>query len=309
MLTTLKLALATAIAATGGYALQGALDVPASSPVPGKLSLASAADSPLNAQDPLTKKVSVRIDGTVADVAKWLTEQGISFVIADQNLSQKRVMVNVVDQPLRVALDALSEALGGTWQKKGDVYVFRGRDTADFFRYERYDPKAAPDAKGKIEVVPKLEGRTFEFKMPDLKWDELKDAKGRKLSEAERKQMEQALKKADEAMKKVHESMKKALEEARKSGRTRVFLAEPEFFTIKPFTNAEKAKIKDFSTSGMGKLLKSLSPAQRELHKKQGYLTPKDLTAEQRKMLPDMQGDWNITVIIDGEKLSLRSGK
>lgn len=309
MLTTLKLALATAIAATGGYALQGALDVPASAPAHGKLSLASAGDSPLNAQDPLSKKVSVRIDGTVADVAKWLTDQGISFVITEQNLSQKRVMVNVVDQPLRVALDALSEALGGTWQKKGDVYVFRGRDTDDSFRYERYDPKAAPDAKGKIEVFPRIDGRTFEFRMPDLKWDDLQDTTGRKLSEAERKQMEQALKKAEEAMKKAHESMRKALEEARKSGKTRVFLGEPEVFKAKPFTDAEKAKIKDFSASGMGRLLKSLSPAQKELHKKQGYLTPKDLTAEQRKMLPAMQGDWNITVIVDGEKLSLRSSK
>ncbi len=56
------------------------------------------------------------------------------------------------------------------------------------------------------------------------------------------------------------------------------------------------------------KLLDSLTPAQLELSKKQGYLTPKDLTDAQKKLLGKQpEGDWMISVSMNGKSLTIKS--
>lgn len=217
MLTSLKLAIAAATAAaTGGYAVNGLLaaDQPAPSPKSEgyEWKLAGQDDKAYSyaAQDSrLDKKVSVNIDGTVAEAAKWLTSQGISFVISDANLSQKKIMINMVDQPLRDAVQAIGDALGGTWSKRGNVYVFQGGHQMFFDMKEmpkvdvegfRWDPK---DMKNLELFIPKLDGKAFTFVAPGGQ---------HKLSESEKKQIEKSMKQAREEMKRAREEMKKVFE-------------------------------------------------------------------------------------------------
>jgi hypothetical protein len=59
----------------------------------------------------------------------------------------------------------------------------------------------------------------------------------------------------------------------------------------------------------IGKLIGSLSARQLEIQKSKGYLTPKDLTPEQRAMLGRLPegGTWSIAYEIDGKKLTIHS--
>jgi hypothetical protein len=148
MLTPLKLALSAAAALTGGYALNGAFDdagtqLPANStPVDFQWTLASQ-DTTQQVDAKLDRKVSISINGTVSDVAKWLTDQNISYVISDQNLTQKKLMINMVDQPLRDVVGAIADALGGRWQKRGDVYVFQSAGPVCLWRWRHVRSEGA----------------------------------------------------------------------------------------------------------------------------------------------------------------------
>ncbi len=423
MLTTLKLALAAAIAATGGYALNSQ-EAPTKPSDEVKTSgMWTLASSPIPQDDRLARKVSVKIEGTVSDVAKWLTEQGISFVISDQNLAQRKLMINLVDQPLKDAVAAIGEALGGTWVKKGDVYVFQSGmgffggdmkglkwDSKDF-PMPRTDMKLfTPDGKefkkdgkffmspkdgkaftwnsgdGKMFVMPKIDMKTFG--MPKLDWKNMQDEKGRKLTEAERKKAEKAMQHAHEgmkraleelekakmhdfkmprinwkelqdekghkmtdaqrkdvekAMKQAHEEMKKAkghklsdtehreIEKAMKQAQEERMNAKGQKLTDAQRLHIEKSR-KDahkhmekareelkksgnthlfseghrFESGQISKLMKSLTKEQLAIHEKKGYLTPADLNPDQRKMLPIMDGDWNISFVVDGKMLKLK---
>lgn len=56
-------------------------------------------------------------------------------------------------------------------------------------------------------------------------------------------------------------------------------------------------------------LMKSLTPAQWAKHEKQGYLTPADLSAPQRKIIGDLPNSsvFSITVMVDGKKLTIKN--
>jgi len=58
----------------------------------------------------------------------------------------------------------------------------------------------------------------------------------------------------------------------------------------------------------MKKLLDSLTPAQWELSKKQGYLKLSDLTAAQRKLIGDIKpsDDLTLSYSIDGKKITIK---
>ena len=229
MLTSLKLALAAATAAaTGGYAMQGMLgdDQPAAPKTDGfEWKLAGQDDKTYSyqAQDSrLDKKVSVNIDGNVADVVKWLTSQGISFAISDATLGQKKIMINMVDQPLRDVVQAIGEALGGTWAKSGNVYAFKPGHQMFFnmndvpmgdmkaFKWDGKDLKGLENLK-ELEALknlpkfmPKMDGKAFSFQLPE--------GGQHKMTDAEKKAFEKSMKEAQIEMKKAGEAMKKAFE-------------------------------------------------------------------------------------------------
>ncbi len=66
-----------------------------------------------------------------------------------------------------------------------------------------------------------------------------------------------------------------------------------------------------FKSGNIGQLMDSLTPEQWALHERQGYLRVEDLTPAQRALLgslPESAHTWSITVVINGKKLTLKSG-
>lgn len=54
-------------------------------------------------------------------------------------------------------------------------------------------------------------------------------------------------------------------------------------------------------------LMASLTPTQREKHRKQGYLRPSDLSYKQRGMLGNISGKYDISVDLNGQKLRIKN--
>jgi hypothetical protein len=73
------------------------------------------------------KRVSVHFEkASPQEVIDWLTKQGVSFVTSDSDFpSDKRITLNVVDQPIADVAQAIAAALGGHWESRGNVMVFR----------------------------------------------------------------------------------------------------------------------------------------------------------------------------------------
>jgi len=78
-------------------------------------------------QDQMHKLVSVAFTGAgVHEVVDWLTKQGVNFMLNESGLpSDKKISLNLVDQPLSDVVDALGDALGGHWEHRGKILVFR----------------------------------------------------------------------------------------------------------------------------------------------------------------------------------------
>jgi hypothetical protein len=77
------------------------------------------------------KRVSVSFErAPVRDVIDWLTKQGVSFMMTDTQIpTDKRISINVVNQPLEDVLNALASSLGGRWERRGNILVFRSGGT------------------------------------------------------------------------------------------------------------------------------------------------------------------------------------
>jgi hypothetical protein len=83
------------------------------------------------AQTTTADRVSVTFrNATVREVLDWLKDQGVSFVIGDDQVNKdSHVSVNVVNQPVEKLMHALASAWDGHWQKDSDIWVFRkGQD-------------------------------------------------------------------------------------------------------------------------------------------------------------------------------------
>lgn len=134
MLNTVKLALAATVAAATGTLANFADEVaPASVPVSQPAFQLASGDktNPLAkilAAVPQEKRVTVRIQGTIDDVVKWMGDTGISFVLENKGLATRKVTINLVDQPIDDAIAAIAEALGTGWSKRGQVYVLGTQD-------------------------------------------------------------------------------------------------------------------------------------------------------------------------------------
>ncbi|MEQ1820931.1 MAG: hypothetical protein ABL949_00285 [Fimbriimonadaceae bacterium] len=112
----------------------------------------------------LQQKVTVDLDGTFDDVVKWLRSTGVNFVIADDTLAKRRVSVKLDNQPLREAMDAIAEAMGGIWQKKGEIYTFaRSGWAGSFATPARPEAWAAP-----VPAMPMLNEKLNAKQRADL---------------------------------------------------------------------------------------------------------------------------------------------
>ena len=226
--------LASAAVAAGHQAVQVV-----QSPAPAVTVVAQA--EPEVRQEENEQRVSADFKhAAVSDVLDWLSKNGINFATADSELPKDAtITLSAKDMPLSQVLDSIASALGGHWERRGDMRVFRKGEgftvfangspfgdgeksfnIAPFAKGFSKDQIKAFGKDGKTFVMPVLpKGQWMSPDMPDLK--ELKDLKELPEINAEtQKQVEEAMKAAQKAMEENGDSMKisqKAMEEARKA--------------------------------------------------------------------------------------------
>ena len=231
--------LATAAVLAGITAGVGQQAAQVAQPAPDVTVVAQAV--PAIYQEDNDQKVSASFNhAAVADVMDWLTKNGVSFVTADSELPKDAtITLNVKDAPLGEVVDAIASALGGHWERRGSMRIFRhgegfgvdGTFNVAPFMGQGKAWNLAPDEKGwsgfgkdgKVFLmpdVPKIELKDMpELKeMPDM--DQLKERlKDVPNSEEIRQEVEKAMEESRKAMKQSGDEMrisKKAMEQARK---------------------------------------------------------------------------------------------
>jgi len=399
MLSTIKLALAaTVAAATGSLALMPDQTTPA--PVAEKSTSGSLALVSDDLTAPLAKvldnpvqdrRVTVRINGTLEDVIKWLGDNGVSFVLENKDLNSRKLTINLVNQPIEDAIAAIAEALNVGYSKKGDVYVFgsarmlfapaapgvpsnprmiapkvwTGKDGDDIIIDVQKAIEEAHKAKGsKNSVAPKAfvlehgkalspeQMKQFELHMKSL-GDHIKiltpkaGFKMAPMNEKERKAFEESMKSLHESlkvmpksfegmklsdkerkeleleMKKLHEEMKALPGEIKMfklDGKEFQGMSEADRKEFEKSMKDLKIELKDvhglakvpsapvaLKSASMKELMKSLTPDQRAKHERQGYLKLSDLSGAQKKMLGNPNGNFTISVNMDGQKLTIKN--
>lgn len=120
----------------------------------------------------LSKKVTKRFNNAkLDDVLAWLKTQGVSFVVRPGSISKDaRITVNIVDQPLEDAVDAIASAFDSRWDREGQVFVLKPGPTmwkGDFEmpKIEVWDSKDMPKFLGQM---PKFDDKTFKAEMDEL---------------------------------------------------------------------------------------------------------------------------------------------
>lgn len=369
MLNTVKLAIAaTVAAATGSLSLfdEPATVAPKNNAHNAPLSLAKSDDSARNpfgfalANNEQDKRVTVRINGTLDDVVKWLGDTGVSFVLENRSLASRKVTLNLVNQPIEDAIAAIAEALDVSWSKRGEVYVLGGSRPAiapRVFAVPKVDSKIAPKAEFRIAPKADLKGlspqdrakieaeikKSIEAAQKAIEETEVRiwtpgapTAPG--MSDKERKAFEEAMAKVREELKRVPgevrvwtdakpmtDAERKAFEESMKKLREEMKrLPDDIRVHVAPLTDEQKkaldrvkVELKDLpkvpkvpvvlNKDNIGQLLKSMSPAQRAKHDKEGFLKLSDLTAAQKKLLGNPSGTFTISVNMDGQKLTIKN--
>lgn len=108
------------------------------------------------------KKITVRFkQASVDEVLDWLSNQGVSFVTAGVPKDAK-ISLSVTDMPLSEVIAAVGNALGGSFIKSGNTYVFhRGARSfvfdapvATLREIPKIDMKAIQELERMPEVVP-----------------------------------------------------------------------------------------------------------------------------------------------------------
>lgn len=282
------------------------------------------------------KKVSTNFNNaSLKDVLNFLHKQKIDFAVDPDQFKDRRISLSLSEVPVSVALNAIASALDAHWDSISGVKVLK--KGAGFPSNFRVFPGGT--INGNTFVMPKgfdgktfelkgLEGKNFDFKTFDGQqgeamkkaMDEMRKAMAdqkfefKGLDKAQSEEIQKAMEEARKAManqkfefkgldKAQTEQMQKAMEQARKA------MANQKF-DFKTFDGKDWPK-GSFILNGQnfGELTKSITPAQKELQTKQGYLKISDLTPEQRKMAGisgDGKGTIEITITRDGETLKIK---
>ncbi len=274
------------------------------------------------------KKISTSFnDASLKDVLNFLHKQKVDFAVDPEQFKDRRVSLSLSDVPVSVALNAIASALNAHWDNVGGVKVLK--KGAGFSTFSGGNTFVMPKGfDGKTFELKGLEGKNFDFKSFDKEqsqemkkaMDEVRKAmadqkfefKGfdKAQSEEFQKAMEEARKSmADQKFefkgldKAQSEQMQKAMEQARKAMANQKF----DFKSLDGKGWPKGAFI--MNGQNFGDLTKSITPAQKELQKKQGFLKISDLTPEQRKMAGisgDGKGTIEITISRDGETLKIK---
>jgi hypothetical protein len=260
--------------------------------------------------------------------------------------------MKIENQPIRSVLESISEVFNGTWQKKGDIYVFSTRTPAP--RVERQlteeEARTLEDAMKKLESELQRDfgdGSAFikRFRI-DEEFAKEHAEMARKLAEQFRKEFpnmfneEWAREHAAEARKFAEEFRKrfadgkhfvspgiefdrKQAEEWAARAKEMAEKFQKEFGSGMTFTHPDPEKLKELMKSlemhgfphwirpggtNVTALFDSITPDQWKKHEAQGFLTPADLTPEQRKFLGEFQGNFVIGFVINGRRLNIKHG-
>jgi hypothetical protein len=202
----------------------------------------------------MDKKVSANFnEATVGDVLKWISKQGVSYVVNHDELKSRKISMNLNGVKLHEALNALAESIGANWQVKGSMLILRNGFSG--FGFSSSAPAFTMPPAVKDDVVRGLQNRTQAESL-------------RKLSEDQRKLAETYRLDAS----KMRENVMRNADRIRSEHHTR-----------------------------MTEMIKTLTPTQRELHKKQGHLKWNDLTPAQRKAIgveKEPNGDSNFSMVV-----------
>jgi len=346
-----------AVAAVLAGAATGAVQQEAQVAQPAPSVTVYAQEEAAAAQEDSQARVSASFNhAQVSEVMDWLTKNGFNFVAADSELPKDAtITLNAKDAPVNEVADAIANALGGHWERRGSMRIFRKGEGFEVFSGDNHFftpgehgerswnvmPKGFGGNGDHVFVMPKIpdmkEFKMPDINMPDINMQELKNLPG--MDEEARKEMEKALAGSRADMLKGGEEMKisrKAMEEARKEIE-RAQKEHPEAFNGKTFVWGDGGKFfvgpgangwakglpekgmrfddKPFRPSMMidghsfTKFVESMSPDQRELQRRQGYLRASDLTENQRKMLGinGREKGWSITINKDGEEVTIKS--
>ncbi len=289
----------------------------------------------------ITKQFS---NAPLAEVLAWLSLERVSFVAdSDDESGKRRLTLNFVDAPLGDAVDAIAAALNGHWERKGQIFVFHhGRDMFPPITAFRFD-KDSPWTQGPIPAQDwakqsKEFGQQFKelakskafMVMPQVHEEIERAMKGipkgdldRGLSETEQVEIEKSIKdiepqiriEIDRAMKSVPRAKQDQMKMEMKLRDTEKLLKNFRGPNEKIFRLAPKGggqfldQGSALPKANFKGLISSLTPSQREIMRSKGYLTLRDLTAAQKKMLgaSSESGDWTLKISVDGEDVTIKN--
>ena len=247
------------------------------------------------------RKVSLRVDdASLKDVLSKLPK--VDYVVDADAFKARRITLSLTDVTTTEALDAIAAAIDAHWETVGGVRVLKkgagfGINSTGFHTF------TFPSTKD----FPSLNGKSFRALPPDAFKNLFKDGKTMPGLTPERtKEMQRALEEARKSLEDSRGEFEKAMERARLRGEG-----------LRGPMGEETRKALERSRAGgdgaahldmdVDALLKSITPAQKELAKSQGYLKISDLTPEQRKMTGH-DGTIEIRITRNGETLSIKNG-
>lgn len=278
---------------------------------PAEIRQETRASAPTQADSALDKRVTKSLDSvTLKEALSALAEQGLSFVVIENDKAQNvRITIHVVDQPLRDVMDAIASAYGGHWSRKGSVYILSdGRNSeAQFapFEWRGFDRNALGQHELPKDLMKKDSGAAALVLPKELMKDD--EMKLQILNPEIQKKIESATQEAMKARDMNPEMQKKIESAMQEAMKARVLdstlMGEPKMLS-------NEMRLFSFpSGQNFDKLLGSLTPQQKSLMAKRGYLTPKDLTKTQLGYLGKLPegADWSVSISIGGKTLKLRS--
>lgn len=296
----------------------------------------AAGTKPVIAGNDTQRTVSIYLaNATVKDVFDQLAKQGINFAASPTGIPEAtRVTLNIQSRPLSEVLEAIGTALGGRFTKHGETYAFTRGFAPTQWIFEGGD-------------MSKFD-KEFELEMKKMAEELKKSGTAHKLDEKSAKELELKAKQMSEKLAKEFQNKdwSKYMDEKALVGPDADWkfyvdgkLIEPKDLKSDPKLKAKlEERIKDLKLRGPlkpdtklwdGKALESLqtftfnggldakkfigslTPVQKEKMKKDGYLTPRDLTEAQLKMLGEVSksGNWSISFAVDGESVTIKSDK
>lgn len=376
------LGLASILICAGALAYQDpSFEYPGVKPVLTSGCQVSAAAEPI-----FQKKVTVRFENADLDtILDWLSNQGISFVTTGLD-KDKSVNLNLSNVPLGQAIDAIGQALGGHWNRHGNVFSFEKGGWVTFGGTvsaggsgmiidpgtmpkasvmdispwmdpsDQQDPKKFEELQKQMQKqfgpdsdfmkqIQKQWGENGEMRKqmqkqfgPDsefmkqfknfkwsnkdfqgfknFKWDGKDDFKWNEFSreiqkslgpDSEFQKQFKNFKWSDKDMKSFMD-MKDFKWDSKDMKGFKDFKWDPK--DMKGFENFSKEWKEDGLMQGqdLKGIAKSLTSAQREKNKQQGFLYYSDLTPDQkRKLGMKATGNWSITYSEDGESFTVKS--